>query len=132
MIKNFFFLCVLMFFGCATFTDLRLSDEFDKVEKSYKSAISWGDFELADSFMSKQSPKNESVLPDKKLLKKIKVTSYEVQNRKIDNEKLMVEQTVEIKYYNTDYLIEKVVGDNQIWIYESDSWRLSTGLPVFK
>ena len=31
----------------------------------------------------------------------------------------MVEQTVEIKYYNTDYLIEKVVDDNQIWIYES-------------
>ena len=67
-----------------------------------------------------------------KILKKIKITSYEVQNRKMHNEKLMVEQTVEIKYYNTDYLVEKVVDDNQIWIYESNSWRFSTGLPVFE
>jgi hypothetical protein len=121
-----------MFFSCATLTDLRLIDGFDKVAKSYKSAISWEDFEKADSFISKQNPKKELILPDKKFLKKIKVTSYEVQNRKIHTEKFMVEQTVEIKYYNTDYLIEKVIDDNQIWIYESNSWQLSTGLPAFE
>ena len=121
-----------MFFGCATFSDLRLLSKFDEVAESYKTAISLEDFKMVDSFMSKQNPKKESVLPDKKFLKKIKITSYEVRNRKMHNEKLMVEQTVKIKYYNTDYLIEKVVYDNQIWIYESDSWRLSTGLPVFE
>jgi len=132
MIKKILPLCILMFFGCVTFTDLQLSSEFDKVAKSYKSAISWEDFEKAGIFMSKQNPKKDPVLPDKKFLKKIKITSYEVQNLKMDNEKRMVEQTVEIKYYNTDYLIEKVVDDNQVWIYESNSWRLSTGLPVFE
>ncbi len=132
MIKKFLSLCILMFFGCATFTDLRLSGEFDKVAESYKSAIRWEDFEMANSFMSKQNPKKEPISADKKFLKKIKITSYEVQNLKMHNEKLMVEQTVEIKYYNMDYLIEKVIDDNQIWIYESDSWRLSTGLPVFE
>ncbi len=132
MIKKFLSLCILMFFGCATFTDYRLSGQFDQVAESYKSALSWEDFEMADSFMSKQNPKKEPVLPDKKFLKKIKITSYEVQSSKMHNEKLMVEQTVEIKYYNMDYLIEKVVDDNQIWIYESNSWRLSTGLPVFE
>ena len=132
MIKKILPLCILMFFGCATFTDLRLLDKFDKVAESYKSAISWEGLEMVDSFMSKQNSKKEPVLPDKKFLKKIKITSYEVQNRKMHNEKLMVEQTVKITYYNTDYLIEKVVYDNQIWIYESDSWRLSTGLPVFE
>ena len=44
----------------------------------------------------------------------------------------MVEQTVVITYYNTDYMIEKVIDDNQIWIYESDFWQLSTGLPAFE
>jgi len=121
-----------MFFGCATFTDLRLLSKFDEVAESYKTAISLEDFKMANSFMSKQNPKKEPVLLDKKFLKKIKITSYEVQNRKMHNGKLMVEQTVEIKYYNTDYLIEKVVDDNQIWIYESNSWSLSTGLPVFE
>ena len=132
MIKILLSLCILMFFGCATFTDLRLLSKFDEVAESYRSAISWENFEITDSFMSKQNPKKEPVLPDKKFLEKIKITSYEVQNRKIHNEKLMVEQTVEITYYNTDYLVEKIVEDNQIWIYESNSWRLSTGLPVFE
>ncbi len=121
-----------MVFGCATFTGLGPLSEFDQIARSYKLAISFEDFEMADSFVSKQNPKKETVLPDKKLLEKIKITSYEVQNRKMDNKKLMVEQTVEIKYYNTDYLIETVVDDNQIWIYESNYWRLSTGLPVFE
>ncbi|MCP3901158.1 MAG: hypothetical protein GY707_15745 [Desulfobacteraceae bacterium] len=132
MIKKFLPLCFLIFFGCATFNDLDISGKFDQVAKSYKSAIGWEEFEMAYGFMSKQNPKKKSVLPDKKFLKKIKITSYEVQNRKIYNDKLMVEQTVEIKYYNTDYLIEKLFVDNQIWIYESNSWRLSTGLPVFE
>ena len=132
MIKNFLPLCILMFFGCATFTDLRLLSKFDEVAESYKTAISLEDFKMVDSFMSKQNPKKKPVLPDKKFLEKIKITSYKVQNLKMYNEKLMVEQTVEIKYYNTDYLIEKVIDDNQIWIYESNSWRLSTGLPVFE
>lgn len=132
MIKNALFLCILMFFGCATFTDLRLADKFEKAAESYEAAISWEDFEMAANFMSEQNHRKEPVLPDKNFLKKIKITSYEVKNLKIYNEKSMVEQTVEIKYYNTDYLIEKVVDDNQIWVYESDSWRLTTGLPVFE
>jgi hypothetical protein len=118
-----------MFFSCATLTNIRL---IDKVAESYESAIKWSDFEKADSFISKQNPKKELILPDKKFLKKIQITSYELQNRKIHTEKSMVEQTVEIKYYNTDYLVEKVVEDNQIWIYESNSWQLSTGLPAFE
>lgn len=126
------FLCVLMFFGCATFNNLRLSNEFETVAESYKSAINLEDFEMAGSFMSKQYQPKDSALADKNFLKKIKVTSYEVLSGKMDTDKSMVEQTVKINYYHTDYLIEKVVGDNQIWIYESDSWRLSTGLPVFE
>ncbi len=132
MIKFFFSLCILMFFSCATLTDIRLIDRFDKVAESYESAIKWSDFDKADSFISKQNPKKKLILPDKKFLKKIQITSYELQNRKIHTEKSMVEQTVEIKYYNTDYLVEKVVEDNQIWIYESNSWQLSTGLPAFE
>ena len=132
MIKFFLSLCILMSFGCGTLTDIRLIDKFDKVAESYESAIKWSDFEKADSFISKQNPKKELKLPDKKFLEKIKVTSYEVQNRKILTEKFMVEQTVEIKYYNKDYLIEKGVDDNQIWIYESNFWQLSTGLPAFE
>lgn len=132
MIKNFLFLCLLMFFGCATFTDLRLFSGFEKAAESYQAALNWEDFETAGSFLSKQDPGKEPVLPDKKFLKKIKITSYELQNREMNNEKHMVEQTVEIKYYNTDNFIEKVIQDNQIWIYESNSWRLSTGLPVFE
>lgn len=125
-------LCILMLLGCATVTDFRLSTQFEKVAESYSAALRWEDFELARSFVLKQNLKGGSTLPDPDILKKIKITSYELQNLKMNKEKLMVEQTVEIKYYNKDYLIEKVVHDNQIWIYESDSWYLSTGLPVFK
>lgn len=132
MIKKILFLSTLMFFGCATFTDLRVFNQFDMVAKSYESAISSEDFEMAASFLSKQNSQKKVVLPDKKFLKKIKITSYELLNRKMNNEKFTAEQTVEIKYYNTNTFIEKVIPDNQIWIYESNSWSLSTGLPVFE
>ena len=133
MIKQILFLSVcIMLLGCATVSDYSLSKKFDKVADSYRSALSWEDFEQAKSFLSEQSLKKESTSPTDELLKKVKVTSYKVQNIKMNNEERTIEQAVEIKYYNTDYLVEKVIQDNQIWIYESNSWYLSTGLPVFE
>ncbi len=121
-----------MLLGCATVSDFSLSKKFDNVADSYRSALSWEDFEQAKSFLSEQSLKKESTSPTDELLKKIKVTSYKVQNIKMNNEERTIEQVVEIKYYNTDYLVEKVINDNQVWVYESNSWYLSTGLPVFE
>lgn len=69
-----------------------------------------------------------------KKLQKTKVTSYELLNRKISKDKLLARQTVEIRYYNLDSMIEKTLIDKQAWEYDKGekTWRLQGGLPDFK
>lgn len=69
-----------------------------------------------------------------KKLRKTKVTSYELLDREISKDKLLARQSVEIKYYKLDSMIEKTLIDTQVWEYdrEEKTWRLQGGLPDFK
>ncbi len=62
------------------------------------------------------------------------MTSYELISRNISKDKLLARQTVEIKYYNLDSMIEKTLIDAQVWEYnrEEKTWLLQNGLPDFK
>jgi hypothetical protein len=69
-----------------------------------------------------------------KKLEKIKITSYKPRERNTSEDTLQANQTVEIKYYNTDYLIVKTIIDKQLWEYDEKqkAWYLESALPDFK
>jgi hypothetical protein len=63
------------------------------------------------------------------------VTSYELHTTiKVSKDMSLVNQTVEIKYYNLDHMIEKTIVDKQLWKYyaEEKAWYLQSSLPNFK
>lgn len=97
---------------------------------AYRAAIRWNAFEQANAFRSAQAPPRRS----SEELRNIHVTGYDVLAEREDKERLTLNQTVAIRYYRTDDLIEKTAIDEQRWHYDPDRgrWALDSALPAFK
>jgi len=132
MAKYVLSLCVLLLVGCTTFQGLSRLTSLESTSEAYEKAMRWGEYQLASSFIKPQGTDGES--PNLKKLEKIKITSYKPTGRNTSEDKLQAHQTVEIKYYNTDYLIEKTLIDKQLWEYDEEqkAWYLQSALPDFK
>ena len=98
----------------------------------YEQALRWQDIDALVSFH-----KNEYKTLTKqkrKHLKQYRVTSYnEVSNIMAPDQKHAT-QTVEIKYYNTDYQIVHELTLHNKWEYDTKTnrWYLLNPLPAFK
>jgi len=132
MAKYVLSLCILLLVGCATYQGLSRLSSLESTSEAYEKAMRWGEYQLASSFIKTQGTDGES--PNLKKLEKIKITSYKPTGRNTSEDKLQAHQTVEIKYYNTDYLIEKTLIDKQLWEYDAKqkAWYLQSALPDFK
>lgn len=117
--------------GCATYREQKKSDALDRTTDSYETAIRWGYFEMTRNFRKDPDRQEESSLSR---VRNIKITSYEVLDRKISADKSEARQTVELKYFNVEYLIEKTVVDNQLWKYDEKEqrWYLASPFPRFE
>jgi hypothetical protein len=98
----------------------------------YEKAMRWGDYQVVGSVMKMQGTDRQN--PNLKKLEKIKVTSYQLIDSHMSEDKLRAHQTVEIKYFNTNCLIVKNLIDKQLWKYDEKekAWYLQSGLPDFK
>jgi hypothetical protein len=129
--------CVLIFWlallaGCATFEDVRLEDSLEATALIYERTLRWGNYEDAVLFLRADEVKKQG--PDLKRLKRFKITSYETLNRVIQKEQKRAQQTIEIKYYHNQHMIEKTILDKQLWEYHTGdrTWYLLSGLPDFR
>jgi hypothetical protein len=102
----------------------------DEILSRYASAIRWGEFEKAVQF---QNPARRTRL-DEAWLKNIHVATYDSILVKDDPNSKVVEQTVEIRYFNEQVGVEKIITDRQVWRYyeDLDKWVLETDLPAFR
>jgi hypothetical protein len=123
--------CVLLLIGCSTFATRKQQEQFEIASHVYEQALFLGKYEVANGFRKEQTSENKTLNFER--LKKIKVTSYELRAIKVSKDQSLVNQTVEIKYYHLDYLIEKTITDKQRWKYNSAEkrWYLQSGLPDF-
>ncbi|MFM8330793.1 MAG: hypothetical protein ACKN9T_03810 [Candidatus Methylumidiphilus sp.] len=96
----------------------------------YASAIRWGEFEKAQDF---QNPAHRARL-DLAWLKNIHIASYNVLYKKEERDSHVLEQTVEIRYFNEQIMVEKILTDRQIWHFYEDrnKYMLETDLPAFQ
>lgn len=117
--------------GCATYREQKKFDALDRTTDSYETAVRWGYFEMTRNFRKNPEGQDEASLAR---MRKIKITSYEVLDRKISDDKSEARQVVEIKYFNIEYLIEKTIIDKQLWKYDEEEqrWYLSSIFPVFQ
>jgi hypothetical protein len=132
MTKYILSVCALLLIGCATLEDWKQRDLFHMTSESYEQALLSGQYREAIRFIKVQSPEQPAI--NFKWLKKIKVTSYDIVTTEEIKEKLSVLQTVEINYYNKDYLVEKILVDKQLWKYDvkDKTWYLHSSFPDFK
>lgn len=117
--------------GCATISEQSRMTQFEKISKRYKELILLSEFESAYKFGG-----TENMLADENLdaLKNIKVTDYDLKRYHISNDKLEINQSVEIEYHFLDTYKVRIILDKQIWKYdeEKETWILQTGLPRFE
>jgi hypothetical protein len=106
---------------------------FEETTFNYENAIRWGYYELAYDF-SREDGINEQETPDFEKLKDVKVSSYEVVKSRILVNDTVAHQTVEIKYYNINTLVEKSLVHQLKWEFDSEKkkWYLRSGFPDFK
>ncbi len=97
---------------------------------NYGAAIRWGQFEKARDF---QTPSHRTRL-DEAWLKNIHVSSYAPVYRREAEGSHILEQKVEIRYFNEQDGVEKALTDRQLWRYYEDTgkWMLETDLPDFR
>ena len=128
-------ICALLIFsiaGCVAVSDMNKMKSLDQTAIGYREAIRWSDFETAYRFTEDSQINND--LQAFKKLDRITVTSYEVKQTITAEDRSQVRQIVEIKYYNTDDMVERTLRDHQLWEYDTmaKSWVLKGNLPDFK
>lgn len=123
--------CIFLLAGCAHFKEISRVDSLERISVLYEKTLRWGSYEEAVLFME-GGP--EQQITNIEELKEFKVTSYELLSRDISPDMFNAQQTVEIKYYHNQYLIERTLVDRQVWKYNSESktWLLNSGLPHFR
>lgn len=138
MLRSFIFtrksFLVLLLTGllnaCAT-----TSDELDLLQKSfmlYEHALRWQDYDLIIGFHKDEADKLSETR--RQYLKQFRVTSYNVVFSKVEPDERHASQTVEIKYYNDSYNIERELTFNLDWEYDEKRklWLVTSPMPDFK
>jgi len=128
-----FFMAGAVFFtaGCATIKEATLMSSFEKVSQAYELVLLDSDFETAHGFIDPEVVREEV---DFTAYKDIKIVEYHVKKGQVSNDKNMINQIAEVKYYRLDSLIVRTVRYKQLWQYDDvkKSWLLQTGLPELK
>lgn len=119
-------LAALLLSGCAGYKNHFQAQSFTKFTHSYGLAIQWSDYDAAANFLETYPPPEDLVR-----LKTFKVTAYEIRKVKFLDDMSRADQTVAIRYYKIDELIEQTIVDQQTWVYDPQEkiWYLQSGLP---
>lgn len=122
-------LLMLLLGGCATPADDM--DLLNSTLSAYGSNIRWGQYDAAYDFHRWESGARPDVPAN---LKNIRVTGYNVEKSKFDKDKMEMEQSVAIRYYNTETSRENSIRMQQHWQYskEQKRWYLLSPPPAFQ
>ncbi len=134
MAKHFIIFILITIAGCASMETQQRLSSLDMTARQYGDAVRWGHYDVAiDFFKPGNTEGPDNFTPVASNIGNIKLTSYEPVNRTLSKDTFEAHQTVEIKYYLINQMIERTLLDRQIWRYdtEDDRWYLHSGLPQF-
>jgi hypothetical protein len=128
-------LCIICLTLAACATQTGLSEEFDRNVKSYNRMLRWQEIENAGAtFM--EPGQREDFLKQAAALKKrgLSVTDFRILSSRYIPEKKAGDVLAEFDYYILPSNRIKTISYRQNWVYieESTSWELRSGLPVFE
>ena len=127
-------LVMIVFFlaGCATIEEKKRANSLKNTTRHYENTIRWAEFGQASHFINHEEVEDPG--PDPAILKRTKVTAYDVLNTLIKEDSSEAYIQVEIRYYNEDTMSENTLTDRQTWKYdpEAGQWYLASPLPAFR
>lgn len=105
---------------------------YDMSQMRYEQALRWQDYEAVVSF-HKNAYKHASKQARKRF-RKFKVTEYKIISDVMSPDMRHTTQTVDIKYFNTDYQIVHSMTLHNQWEYDAKAkhWYLLNPMPAFK
>jgi hypothetical protein len=98
----------------------------------YEKLVRWSEWDLALDFLAPDYLQNNPVTPlDLDRLRLFRVTQYNVRSSVPYDNGTGLRQAVEIRLFNRNRAVERVIMDRQDWRYEeaSQRWLLHSGLP---
>ena len=125
------FIITVVLIGCATISEQSRMTRFEKISERYKELVLLSEFEAAYMFGDTENMTEDINLD---ALKNIKVTDYALKSYDISNDRLEINQSIEMEYHWLDIYKVRTILDKQIWKYdeEKETWVLQTGLPRFE
>jgi len=127
------FLCLLLatllLAGCQT---PKREKSLDETLRQYENMVRWSEWDGATSFIAPESlEENPITRLDLDRLRLFRVTNYTIRSATPTDGGDGFLQAVEIRMFNRNQAVERVVLDQQQWRYdtESERWLLHSGLP---
>ncbi|MEJ2534555.1 MAG: hypothetical protein P8008_03585 [Gammaproteobacteria bacterium] len=122
-------LAALLLAGCQT---PKREKSLDETLRQYENMVRWSEWDGASSFIAPEYLEEHPITRlDLDRLRLFRVTSYTIRSATpIDGGDGFL-QAVEIRMFNRNQAVERVVLDQQEWRYdaEREQWLLHTGLP---
>lgn len=122
---------VLLLSACGTIEKEQKSQSLHNSTRFYEYALRWGDYEKANGM---RSPEGLMASPAPESLEKFRITSYTLIDSYLSDDGLVLNQIVELRYYNEENLYERSITDRQKWVYdeEAEVWYLESPMPAFQ
>lgn len=123
-------LALLMILSCASLAGKNRLSQFEEVARRYKWSLESSEYQMAAKFMD---PAVKRPAVDYDRYANIKIARYKITNIEVSDDRLSIEQDVEMHYFLLDRNVLKTIKDHQVWHYKDTDnvWMLQTGLPIF-
>ena len=126
------YLAVLMLLGATACSVSQMEKSRSEALKQYETIVRWSEWDAAAGFIAPEYLEQHPISRlDMDRLRLFRVTQYTIRSTQVLDEGKTVRQSVEIRLFNTNQAIERVIIDEQEWRYYPaiQSWRLYSGLP---
>ncbi|UCD34589.1 MAG: hypothetical protein JSU90_09870 [Nitrospiraceae bacterium] len=125
---------LILFSGCASFESSleRRAELFEVASRDFEYAVRWGYYEHAYDYIRNNG--TDQKRPDFDLLRSIRVSTYEVLKSTISANELQAMQSLEIRYYHINTLVEKTLLHELRWEYdrEAKKWQIAGEFPPLR
>ena len=108
------------------------AQSLEKAIAEYNTGLRWAMYNNIDTYNKSEDGTHTPV--DREAMKNIRITGYEILEKKINDDATEAIVKGEINYYNNEYGTLKQIPFEQKWWYDTESkhWFVEGALPKFK
>ena len=120
---------IMLLMACATSKEAK---SLDLTLGQYEKTVRWSQWDAAVDFLAAESlVENPITRLDLDRLRLFRVTQYNIRSSLPYDDGMGLQQTVEIRLFNRNRAVERVLIDRQDWRYDAnrERWLLHSGLP---